>query len=216
MAKSISVLESKELKIERLTLGAFNTNAYIITCLRTRNSVLIDAPAQAEVIKEALGKTNCRYILLTHNHPDHIGALLDLQSKNFPLAVHPLDRAFLPKPADRLLCDGDTINFGKVSIEVLHTPGHTMGSVCFKIDRALLSGDTIFGEGPGRTNSPEAFRQVIHSIEKKIMILPDDTRIFPGHGEGTVLKKEREKYKLFASRPHDKNLCGDVKWLFPD
>jgi len=214
MKEPVSVFESKELKIEKLTLGAFHTNAYIVIFLRTRDSVLIDAPAQAEVIKKALEETKTRYILLTHNHLDHIGALPDLQSKPFPLAVHPLDGATLPKPADRLLSDGEKIDFGQVSIEVLHTPGHTKGSLCFKIGKALLSGDTIFGGGPGRTNSPEAFRQIIRSIVQKIFILPDDTEIFPGHGEETVLKKEKEKYKIFASKPHEKNLCGDVTWLF--
>lgn len=214
MKEPISVFESKELKIERLTLGIFDTNAYIAICLRTRTSVLIDAPAQAEVIKEALEETRTRYILLTHNHLDHIGALPDFQSKSFPLAVHPLDGTGLSKPADRLLGDGDTINFGKVSIEVLHTPGHTRGSLCFKIGKVLLSGDTIFTGGPGRTNSPEAFRQIIRSIKEKIFILPDDTKIFPGHGEATVLKKEKEKYSIFASNPHREDLCGDVKWLF--
>ena len=81
------------------------------------------------------------------------------------------------------------------------------------IGKNLLAGDTIFDGGPGRTGSPEAFHQIILSLEKKIFILPDDTRIFPGHGQPTFLKKEKEEYKIFTSRPHDAHLCGDVVWL---
>jgi hydroxyacylglutathione hydrolase len=112
-----------------------------------------------------------------------------------------------------MLNDGDTISFGDLKLEVLHTPGHTPGSLCFKWVRHLISGDTIFPGGPGKTWSPRAFNQIIKSITEKILVLPDDTRIYPGHGDATVLKKEKDEFAVFSSRSHSPNLCGDVLWL---
>jgi len=213
MEKTVNVYKNSKFEIKRLKLGPFSTNAYIVTCLKTGESILIDAPAQAGVIEKELNDTNLRYLLLTHNHMDHIGALQEFQSKDFLLAAHHLDSDGLPYPVDIMLNDGDRVNFGQISVEVLHTPGHTRGSLCFKIGKNLFAGDTIFEGGPGRTASPEAFCQIIHSLEKKIFILPDDTSILPGHGENTFLKKEKEEYRIFASRSHDPHLCGDVIWL---
>jgi len=96
---------------------------------------------------------------------------------------------------------------------VLHTPGHTPGSLCFRVGRYLISGDTIFPGGPGRTSSPDDFKQIVKSITEKIFVLPDDTQIYPGHGNSTVLKNEKEEFAVFTSRPHEPNLCGEVLWL---
>jgi glyoxylase-like metal-dependent hydrolase (beta-lactamase superfamily II) len=95
----------------------------------------------------------------------------------------------------------------------MHTPGHTPGSLCFRTGRYLISGDTIFPGGPGKTGSPAAFQEILKSITDKILPLDDDTLVYPGHGEKTVLKKEKEEFAIFSSRPHPPNLCGDVLWL---
>lgn len=208
------VVKDSEVQIERLELGAFGTNAYIVICLKTQESVLIDTPAEADTIIGRLEGTHPRYILLTHNHMDHLGAFAELRSRlKVPVAIHALDARRLPSPPDTLLKDGDLISFGRVKLEVLHTPGHTPGSLCFKAGKYLLSGDTIFPGGPGKTNSPADLSQIIKSITGKIFILPDDTQIYPGHGDATVLKKEKDAFAVFSSRPHDPNLCGDVLWL---
>lgn len=203
-----------DIQIERLELGPFGTNAYIVICLKTRESALIDAPAEASTIMNSLAGTNPRYILLTHDHMDHIGALAELHSRlKVPLAVHASDAGNLPSSPGMLLNDGDTISLGNLKLEVLHTPGHTPGSLCFRYGQHLLSGDTIFPGGPGKTWSPGAFNQIIKSITEKILVLPDDTRIYPGHGDATVLKKEKEEFAIFSSRRHNPDLCGDVLWL---
>jgi len=210
----VVVAKDDDIQIERLELGSFGTNAYIVVCLKTRDSLLIDTPAEASIIMDRLKGTNPKYILLTHNHMDHLLALAELHSKlKVPLAAHTLDTGNLPSPPEMLLGDGDTISLGNLKIEVLHTPGHTPGSLCFKVGGYLISGDTIFPGGPGKTGSPDAFRQIIKSITEKIFVLPDDTPIYPGHGTPTVLKKEKDEFAAFSSRPHNPNLCGDVLWL---
>ncbi len=158
--------------------------------------------------------TKPKYILLTHSHTDHTGALSELRLRlGIPLAAHAADSAILNPPPEVLLNDGDLVSFGKVKVEVLHTPGHTPGSLCFKTGKYLISGDTIFPGGPGKTGSPVKFKQIVKSISDKILVLPDHTEIYPGHGEPTTLKKELEEIAIFNSRRHDPNLCEDVLWL---
>ena len=203
-----------DIQTEKLELGLFATNAYVIICRQTRCSVLIDAPADVSTIMERLKGTSPKYILLTHNHMDHTGALPELRPKlKIPLAVHAADANILPSPPEILLNDGDMLSFGNIKLEVLHTPGHTPGSLCFKVGKYLISGDTIFPGGPGKTRSPSDFRQIIKSITNKLFVLPDDTEVFPGHGNSTILKKAKEEYAIFSSRSYDPNLCGDVLWF---
>jgi len=207
------VAEDNTTRIEKLELGPFSTNAYIVTCLRTRDSALIDAPADPNIIKEKLKNTLPQYILLTHNHIDHIGALAQLRAElKVPLAAHASDAKNLTPDPEILLNDGDTVQLGELRFTVLHTPGHTPGSLCFVVGRYLISGDTIFPGGPGSTSSPDDFKQIINSITEKLFVLPDDTQIYPGHGNSTVLKNEKEEFAAFASRHHEPNLCGDVLW----
>ncbi|MFC2002580.1 MBL fold metallo-hydrolase [Chloroflexota bacterium] len=210
----VVVAKDGNIQIERLELGFFGTNAYIMTCRKTGDSVVVDAPADASTMIERLKGTNPRYIMLTHSHMDHLGALSELQSKlKVPLAAHAADSKRLPSPPEILLNDGDTVSFGNIKLEVLHTPGHTPGSLCFKAGRYLIAGDTIFPGGPGKTGSPENLKQIIESITSKIFVLPDDTEIYPGHGDSTTVKKAKEEFAVFSSQPHDPNLCGDVLWL---
>ncbi len=208
------VVKDDALQIERLELGSFGTNAYIVICQKTGDSLLIDAPAEPGTIMDRLKTTNPKYILLTHNHLDHIGALAELRSRlKVPLAAHDLDAGNLSSPPEISLSDGDTVTLGKLKFEVLHTPGHTPGSLCFKVSCYLISGDTIFSRGPGKTGSPSDFKQIVKSITEKILVLPDDTQIYPGHGAATVLKKAKDEFAVFSSRPHNPDLCGDVLWL---
>jgi hydroxyacylglutathione hydrolase len=208
------VVETSSIRLERLELGPFGTNAYIVGCPGTQEAVLIDAPGEPEVITNRLGSAKLKYILLTHSHIDHIGALAELRAKlGAPLAAHSADAGNLTPPPEILLNDGGVIRLGELKFTVLHTPGHTPGSLCFKVGPYLISGDTIFPGGPGKTGSPEDFRQIIKSITEKILVLPDDTQIYPGHGDSTVVKKEKDEFAVFASRSHARNLHGDVLWL---
>jgi glyoxylase-like metal-dependent hydrolase (beta-lactamase superfamily II) len=210
----VTIVNDNDVRIERLTLGAWDTNTYIVVCQKTNESLVVDAPAKASEIIAGLQGTNPRYILLTHDHSDHTGALASLRSRlKVPLAAYEADSSTLKTPPEILLKDGDTISLGNLKVKVLQVPGHTPGSLCFKIGKHLLAGDTIFPGGPGKTWSPDEFRQLLKSITEKIFLLPDDTFIYPGHGDGTTVNKAKEEYAVFASRPHSPDLCGDVTWL---
>jgi len=208
------VAEDERILILKLILGPYETNTYALISRKTRDSVVIDAPGDAGKVLEQLKGTNPQYILMTHNHLDHVGALAELKTAlGIPIAAHAADADKLPAQADKLLRDGDRMTFGDIQISVLHTPGHTSGSLCFLADRYLISGDTLFPGGPGHTATPAALRQIMDSITTKLLQLPPDTQVYPGHGESTTLKKEKPAIEKFCSRHHDPNLCGDVLWV---
>jgi len=206
--------EDDSVGIIRLELGPFGTNAYIVVCKSSGESILVDAPGDAGKIIGRLAGTHAGLIMITHNHIDHIGALGELKSAlGIPIAIHPLDAGGLQLPPDVELNDGGLIDVGLLKIKVLHTPGHTPGSTCLLVGRYLLSGDTIFPGGPGKTWSPDDFKAIVQSIETKILVLPDETGIYPGHGDATQVGTEKRGFAIFASRPHPPDLDGDVLWL---
>lgn len=209
-----TIAGDERIQIEKIVTAPFGTNAYIIVCKETKDSVLIDAPGEAAKIAERIKETNPKYILITHSHMDHTCALHELRSRlKVPVAAHLSDRSWLPSTCDVFLNDGDILSFGNAKLKVLHTPGHTPGSLCFLTGKYLISGDTLFPAGPGKTNTPTAFKQIIESLKEKIFVLPDDVMVFPGHGKSTVLKKEKDEFAVFSSRPHMPGLCGDIVWL---
>lgn len=208
------IVKNEYVQIDRLKLGPFDTNSYIVTCPVTGESVLVDAPGEGSEILKVAKETHPKYLLITHNHMDHIGALSELKFKlRIPVGAHRLDTKGLPLQPEILLEDDEMLSFGRINLKVIHTPGHTPGSLCFLVGKQLISGDTIFPGGPGKTNSPADLKRIIESITSKIFVLPDDTEIYPGHGDSTVLRKEKKEFAIFSSRPHDPGLFGDVLWL---
>ena len=202
-----------EIKISSLVLGPYSTNAYVLVNPASGASILVDAPDEPDRLAAAIEGTSPCCIIITHSHFDHTGALKAMKEKlNVPVAAHPLDAPRLPLKPDILLNDGDYVNLGGFNLFVIHTPGHTPGSICMKTGSILVSGDTIFPGGPGHTDSPRDFKQIIASLSSKIFTLPDNTRIFPGHGDGALLGEEKKKFSAFNSKPHSSDLCGDVLW----
>jgi hydroxyacylglutathione hydrolase len=209
----MNIANDNTIRIEKLTLGPYETNTYIVVCQKTHESLVVDAPARASEIIAALTDTQPRYILLTHDHYDHTGVIVSLRKRlKVPLACHELDSYQLKAPPEIYLKDGDSLKLGNLEIKVLHTPGHTPGGLCFIIGKYAFVGDIIFPGGPGYTETPEDFQQIIASIMEKIFRLPDDTLLLPGHGDGTTVKKAKAEYEVFAARPHG-ILYWDVTWI---
>ncbi len=208
----MNIANDKDIRIEKLTLGIYETNTYIVVCQKTKESLVVDAPARASEIITALEGTQPKYILLTHDHYDHTGVIVSLRARlKAPLACHELDSFQLKTPPEIILKDGDSFKLGNLNFHVLHTPGHTRGGLCFSVGNYCFVGDTIFPGGPGHTETPDDFQQILASITQKIFHLPDDTLLLPGHGDGTTVKKAKEEYRIFSAKPRD-GFFGDVTW----
>jgi len=210
-----NIYHENAIYVTRLELGAWATNCYVVLDADTGKSVLIDVPPGARTLVKTLRGTELQYVLLTHNHIDHIAGLKAFRDRLYaPLAVYPRDNTgWLPFPPEILLYDGQVIRAGKIRIKAVHIPGHTPGSTGFLIGDCLLGGDTLFPGGPGRTFTAPAFRRIVKSITRKLFKLPDDTRVFPGHGPSTTIGEAKKEFAAFASREHDPKLHGDVVWL---
>jgi glyoxylase-like metal-dependent hydrolase (beta-lactamase superfamily II) len=195
----------------QLTVGQLGVNCYIVSCDDTKESLVIDPGDNIEIILEKIEQENLqvKYIVNTHGHADHIGANNILKNKtNAAIAIHSDDAPMLNNPklnlsvyigasiisdsADIILNAGDTITIGNVNLFVLHTPGHTKGGICLLTEGALFSGDTLFAESIGRCDFPDgSMNDLIHSIQSQLMNLPDDVKVYPGHGPVTTIGWER-------------------------
>ncbi len=184
-----------EVWVRRRRVGPLDNDAYFVACPETGEAVLIDAANEAPQLIAAAQGMELRAVLETHGHWDHWQALAQV-SGEFPAAVvaaHPDDLGmFPPPPPGHHLHDGEVVEFGRRRLTVLHTPGHTPGSVCFLAPGILFSGDTLFPGGPGSTRPPEGdFDTILNSIEVKLWPLPDSTLVLPGHGDPTTVGAER-------------------------
>lgn len=203
------------MKIYTFTTGPFQTNSYLIIESDARQGLLIDAGSGLEnKIKTKLAeeKSELLYLLNTHGHWDHIAdnALIQ-QATGCKIGIHSADAIrlrdpsvselstqFKLKPTDPTidLQDGLVLSFGSVKFQVIHTPGHTPGGVCFFFpnQKILFSGDTLFAGSIGRTDFPGGdYDTIIRSIKEKILILPDDVQVYPGHGPSTTIGYERSR-----------------------
>ena len=203
--------------LDTVVVGLLQENSYVVACEETKEAVIIDPGAEAERIYRVItfhGFT-LKYLLNTHGHIDHVGGVADILEKTgVPFFMHEDDLYLLkgiehdplqvylnvkPPPApDRFLHDGDLITVGKIEFQVLHTPGHTPGSVCFLTGTILFSGDTIFSNSIGRTDLPGGnHAQLLASIREKLLSLDDAVRIYPGHGNVTTIGSERRFNPFF-------------------
>jgi len=205
---------AKEYSFQLITLplGKWNTNCYVL--ISSGESIIVDPAAEPERILAAVDGTAVKAILLTHGHPDHVQALDAVrQATGAPLGLHPADAAEYGIVGDFDLGDGDILTLGSGQLTVVHTPGHTPGSVCFRFGKCAIVGDTLFPGGPGHSDNPEALAQILASLHDKVFTWPDDTVFYPGHGEGSTIGAVRPVFEAFMARPRSPELCGDVEWV---
>ena len=193
--------EGDDLIVRKIRVGTLENNVYILECPHTHEGFLVDGCFEADKIVAGAEGAKIVGILQTHGHPDHIQALPELKEKlGVPVYAHPGED--YPVPIDNELKDGDELTFGKGHvISVLHTPGHTPGGVCFLTGKHLVSGDTLFPGGPGNTwGNKDAFQQIIEAVETKLFTLPDDTYVYPGHGDDTTIGTEKPHLQEWKDR----------------
>ena len=203
--------------LERIAVGPLAVNCYIIGCEKTRQLAVIDPGDEVERIESAIKKNDLslKYILLTHGHVDHVAQLARLKNK-IPAEVlmHAEDLFLfenisiqavmfgLPDPGhpqpDRFVTDDEKLRLGELELRVLHTPGHSPGSVTYQIKDNLFVGDLIFSGSIGRTDLPGGnYETLITAVQKKIFTFPDETKIYPGHGPMTTVGQERRFNPFF-------------------
>lgn len=206
--------EEGRLRLVKLgPLGPFANNTYLVQDRELGDTLLIDAPQDGEQALDALDGGRVTQIALTHRHPDHWVSIDALKSATGASVVcHEADREPYAAKVDRAIADGEELVVGELRVRVIHTPGHTPGSVCFLVGGHLISGDTLFPGGPGRTNNPADLQEEIRSITARLLVLPDETLVHPGHGDGGSIGQSKREYAAFASREHSADLCGDVTW----
>ena len=195
-------------------IGQYGNNAYILSGPSRGMVTLVDAPGGAEAILEAVGRRKIERIVVTHSHFDHwLGFDVLRAATDAPVYAGAEESELDESRRIRELAHGDTLNIGGATARVLHTPGHTPGSICLHFGGAVLTGDTLFPGGPGRTRDHAALQQEIESIKTQLLQLQPDTLVLPGHGGTTTIQKSAEEYAIFAGKPHPADLAGDVLWL---
>ena len=200
------------MKIKSLVAGPIGVNCYIVMDEDTSEGIVVDPGGNAaDIIREVkASKMTVKYVVNTHGHSDHIGANTEIcDAFDAKLLIHEADKKMLTdskanlsffmgmsivsKEADEYVKNGDVIEFGNSKLKVLHTPGHSEGGICLVTDGIVFSGDTLFAESVGRCDFPGGSEIVlIKSIKDKLMVLPDDTKVLPGHGPATTIGWERK------------------------
>lgn len=194
-----AVHELAHLIINKVSVGPMDNNAYVLRCRATGEELLIDAANEADRILDVCGEGPLIAIVTTHRHADHWQALAEVREATGAKTIaHPADAPEIPVPTDRLVDDGDRIRVGEVELEVIHLVGHTPGSIALLYDDPtgsphLFTGDSLFPGGVGNTfGVRDNFISLINDVERKIFKrLPDETWVYPGHGDDTTLGRER-------------------------
>ena len=174
-------------------MGPYDNNAYLVRDLSRGESLLVDMPLEESILLEALAaEGNVRTIVATHWHPDHWMTYDAVRAATgAPVLVGAREIKITEERIDGRLADGDTVSVGGAALEVIHTPGHTPGSISLRIGRAVISGDTLFRGGPGKTFARGDLEVLIQSIVDRLHPLPDDTVVLPGHGATTTIGESR-------------------------
>ena len=200
---------SKSFILEQVIVGPLEVNCYILGSPKTGEAIIIDPGDDFVKIKEVLDKNNLRakLIINTHGHFDHIGAD---DKFDLPVYIHHLDKDCLTNPEKNFssffnqgktfdlkinsLSDNDKVGIDTLELDVIHTPGHTPGGICLKIEDSIFTGDTLFCQGIGRTDFPNASgEQLMQSIKEKLLKFSDEIKIYPGHGPSSTIGNERQR-----------------------
>ena len=210
----VEVYEEGRLRLVKIgPLGPLANNAYLVQDSESGDTIIVDAPAEGEKVLEALGEAKASRIVVTHRHQDHWASIDAMKNATgAQVLCHDADREPYAAKVDATVADGEEIEVGSLRVRVIHTPGHTPGSICLLVGNRLISGDTLFPGGPGRTSRNADLQQEIASITSRLFELPDDTHVHPGHGDDGRIGDSKREHAVFASKEHPADLAGDVTW----
>jgi len=192
------------LEIHRVVVGPYANNVFVLRCRETGDAVLIDAANEHEQLLQLCQRLGVRRVLETHGHWDHIQAVPAIREAGYEVAVMSQDAEMLKDVGyDAFIDDADVIEVGRLRLHAIHNPGHTPGSVSFRVEGAplIFTGDTLFPGGPGNTKSKEGnFDTIIKSLDNRLFPLPAETIVMPGHGVSTTIGAERPHLKEWVDR----------------
>ncbi len=190
-------------EIHKIVVGPFDNNVFVLRCRETGDAVLLDAANEHEKLLDLCRTLGVRKVLETHGHWDHIQAVPAVRDAGFEVGVTAADSSMLPS-YDFVLDDEGVIEVGRLRLHTILTPGHTPGSMCFRLEGSpvLFSGDTLFPGGPGNTSFEDAdFDTIIRSIDDRLFATLDpDTLVLPGHGDDTTIGAERPHLQEWVDR----------------
>jgi glyoxylase-like metal-dependent hydrolase (beta-lactamase superfamily II) len=194
--------EDTAAEIHKVVVGPMDNNVFVLRCKQTGDALLIDAANEHERLLELCQHLGVRTVIETHGHWDHIQAVPELRDAGYSVHVTAEDAAMLPS-YDEILEDESVIEVGRLRLHTIHSPGHTPGSMSFRLDGApiLFSGDTLFPGGPGNTSFEGGdFDTIIASLDQRLFTLPPDTLVLPGHGDDTTIGTERPHLQEWIDR----------------
>jgi glyoxylase-like metal-dependent hydrolase (beta-lactamase superfamily II) len=190
-------------EVHKTVVGPVDNNVFIVRCKATGDAVLIDAANEHDLLLELCTSLGVRSVIETHGHWDHIQAVPALRDAGYSVGVTAADAGMLPS-YDEIVTDDEVINVGRLRLRTIATPGHTPGSICYRLEGTplLFSGDTLFPGGPGNTSFPGGdFPTIIRSIEDRLFsALPADTIVLPGHGDDTTIGAEHPHMQEWVDR----------------
>lgn len=211
----VTVHEDGEVRVISVgPMGPYGNNAYIVRDVAAGASLLVDMPLETGTLLDAIASEGgVQQVVATHWHPDH-WASYDAVREATGAPVH-VGSAEIRIPEERIdgrLDDGAEVRVGSVRVTVIHTPGHTPGSISLRVGRSVISGDTLFRGGPGKTFAAGDLETIVASIEAKLLPLAPETLVLPGHGEPTTIERSRRGVAAYRLAPKPVGFHGDVEW----
>lgn len=211
----ITVFEDGDIRVVKIgPMGPYGNNAYVVRDVAAGQALLVDMPLDEGPLLAAIAaEGGVNTVIATHWHPDHWMTYDAVRTATgAPVLVGASEIKIPEERIDGRLEDGAEVTVGSARITVIHTPGHTPGSISLRVGRVVITGDTLFNGGPGKTSARGDLETLIASITAKLLPLPDETVVLPGHGTTTTIGASRTGVAAYHRHPQPAGYFGDVEW----